>query len=293
MRPDPFPRPGEDDDQEPDSSRPDGDIGPEQGLFLFLCLPAENFDPDQFAQSGPAADMAPGPMLGTIIDVAVGEDGSGLAGMSYDQLIGIVAAARRMQSRFAWCELAAMREFAGRAGGQGPRGAFAADELADELNVTWQSAAGQMEYASDVAERLPRTFAALGAGRLDSFRVRIIEEETRILSAEDAAKADAELAEVAGSLTYGKVRSAARAGAEAGPGGGPQAEGSCTPRGVRTPVPRGVRQHRNGRPGAALGGGGPLMAAPGAARPGPARRRRRRHHGGTADPGLPRLASGT
>ena len=207
MRQDPFPHPGEDDDQEPDSSRPDGDIGSEQGLFL--CLPPENFDPDQFAESGPAADMAPGPMLGTITDVAVGEDGSGLAGMSYDQLIGIVAAARRMQSRFAWCEMAAMREFAARAAGQGPRGAFAADELADELNLTWQSAAGQMGYASDVAERLPRTFAALGAGRIDAFKVRIIEEETRILSAEDAAKADAELAEVAGSLTYGKLRSAA------------------------------------------------------------------------------------
>ena len=208
MRQDPFPHPGEDDDQEPDSSRPDGDIGLEQGLFL--CLPAENFDPDQFAQSGPAADMPPGPMLGTVMDVAVGEGGSGLAGMSYDQLIGIMAAARRMQSRFAWCEMAAMREFTARAGGQGPRGAFAADELADELNVTWQSAAGQMQYSRDVAERLPQTFAALGAGRLDSFKVRIIEEETRILSAKDAAKADAELAEAAGSLTYGKVRSAAR-----------------------------------------------------------------------------------
>ena len=39
--------------------------------------------------------------------------------------------------------------------------------------------------------------------------LRIIEEETRILSAEDAAKADAVLAEIAGSLTYGKLRSAA------------------------------------------------------------------------------------
>jgi hypothetical protein len=64
-----------------------------------------------------------------------------------------------------------------------------------------------MGYARDVAERLPRTFSALAEGRLDAFRVRIIEEETRILSAEDAAKADAELAETAGSLTYGKLRS--------------------------------------------------------------------------------------
>ncbi len=39
--------------------------------------------------------------------------------------------------------------------------------------------------------------------------LRIIEEETSILSAADAARADAELAEVAGSLTYGKLRAAA------------------------------------------------------------------------------------
>ncbi|HEV2258765.1 MAG TPA: DUF222 domain-containing protein, partial [Streptosporangiaceae bacterium] len=174
MRQDPFSCPGEDDNQEPDGSLPHaGDPGSEQGLFL--CLPAENFEPDQFAESGPAADMAPGPMLGTIMELTVGEDGSGLAGLSYDQLVGVVAAARRMQSRFAWYEMAAIREFAARAAGQGPRGEFAADELADELNLTWQSAAGQMGYARDVAERLPRTFAALGAGRLHPVHVRIIE----------------------------------------------------------------------------------------------------------------------
>ncbi len=80
-----------------------------------MWLPPERFDADQFAESGPAADMEPGPMLATIMDVAVGQDGSGLAGLSYDQLIGVVAAARRMQSRFTWYEMAAMREFAARA----------------------------------------------------------------------------------------------------------------------------------------------------------------------------------
>ena len=39
--------------------------------------------------------------------------------------------------------------------------------------------------------------------------LRIIEEETQILSADDAAAADAALAETAGSLTFGKLRSAA------------------------------------------------------------------------------------
>jgi hypothetical protein len=38
-----------------------------------------------------------------------------------------------------------------------------------------------------VADRLPRTFAALAAGHLHPVRVRIIEDETQILSPEDAA----------------------------------------------------------------------------------------------------------
>jgi hypothetical protein len=102
------------------------------------------------------------------------------------------------------------REFAARAAARGPRGQFAADELAGELHLTYNSAAGRMDYATAVAGRLPRCFAALGAGKLDMTRLRIIEEETSILSAEDAARADAELAGTAGTLTYGKLRAAAR-----------------------------------------------------------------------------------
>jgi Domain of unknown function (DUF222) len=208
MRQDPFPDPGED-DQEPDGFPPaDDEAGQQQGLFL--CLPAGQFDPDQFAESGLAADMPPGALMATLMDAIAGEGGSGLPGLSDDQLIGFIVAALRMQSRDAWYAMAAMREWAVRAANRGPLGQFAADELANELNSTWLSAAGEMEYARNVAERLPQTFAALAEGRLDAFRVRIIEEETRILSAEDAAKADAELAEAAGSLTYGKLRSAAR-----------------------------------------------------------------------------------
>ncbi len=66
-----------------------------------------------------------------------------------------------------------------------------------------------MAYAQAVAERLPRCFAALGAGRIHPVHLRIIEEETSILSAGDAARADAELAELAGTVTYGKLRAAA------------------------------------------------------------------------------------
>jgi hypothetical protein len=201
--PDPDPA---DDGGEPDDGPP-SDQAPQQGLFL--SVPAGAFDPDQFTQSGPAADMPPDPLLVTIIDLVTGPEGPGVAGLGADQLIGVIAAARRLESRAAWYVLAAAAEFTARSAGEefGPH--FAADELACELHLTAGSAAGQMDYASTVTARLPQCLAALYDGRIHPVHLRIIEEETRILSAEDAAKADAVLARMAGSLTYGKLRSAA------------------------------------------------------------------------------------
>ena len=79
--------------------------------------------------------------------------------------MGIISAARRMESRTAWTLLAATAEFAARHDGTRPDDAFAADELAAELHLTALSAQGQMDYAGTVATRLPATFAALAAGR--------------------------------------------------------------------------------------------------------------------------------
>ena len=204
MRQDPFPSP-ERDGEEPDGLLPPG--GPrEEGLFI--CLPAGELDADRFAQSGPAPDLPPGPLLAAVVDTVAGQDGGGLAGLSDDQLIGVISAARRLESRVAWYSMAAVREFAARRTGQGAD-EFAAEELAAELHLTGASAAGQMDYACAVAKRLPRTFAALAAGRVHPVHVRIVEDETRVLSPDDAAKADEILAGAAGSLTFGRLRSAA------------------------------------------------------------------------------------
>ena len=54
-------------------------------------MPAGSFDADRFAQSGPAADMPPDPLLATIIDTVTGPDGPGVATLSDDQLIGVIA----------------------------------------------------------------------------------------------------------------------------------------------------------------------------------------------------------
>ena len=57
--------------------------------------------------------------------------------------------------------------------------------------------------------RLPKTFAALAAGRIHPVHLRIIEDETSVLSDQDAAKADAILADAATGKTFGELRSAA------------------------------------------------------------------------------------
>src|SRR5580693_2299580 len=202
-----FPDPGPD-DAEPGGFPPDEDAaGPEQGLYL--TLPPGQLTLAGFAQGGASDTMAPGALLAAVVETVAGPDGAGLAGCSDDQLLGIISAARRQQSRDEWTVLAAIAEFARRAG-TGVEGEFAADELAAELHMSQPSAAGQMDFAAEVAKRLPATFAALGAGQIHPVHLRIIEEATRLLADTDAAKADAFLAGAAPGMTFGELRYAAR-----------------------------------------------------------------------------------
>src|SRR5579859_929444 len=98
-----------------DSRRaPDDDEapGPEQGLFV--CLPAEELTLAGFAQNGRSDTMAPGPLLATVLEAVTGEDGSGLAALADDQLIGVLSGIRRMEARAAWGQLAVLAELARR-----------------------------------------------------------------------------------------------------------------------------------------------------------------------------------
>ena len=203
-----FPDPGPD-DADPGGFPPayQDAPGPEQGLYI--TLPAGQVTLAGFCQGGASDTMAPGALLATVVDTVTGPDGAGLAGCSDDQLMGIISAVRRQQSRDEWTLMAAIGEFARRAGA-GVEGEFAADELAAELHMSQPSAAGQMDRAAEVPERLPRTFAALGAGQIHPVHLRIVEEETRYLSDADAAKADALLAQTAPGQTFGELRYAAR-----------------------------------------------------------------------------------
>jgi hypothetical protein len=191
-------------DEPPGSGLPwDADEGIPQGLYV--TLPAEELTLEGFAEDGRADVMAPGPLLAMVLGAVAGEDGEGLAGLSDDQLIGFLSGTGRMESRIAWARMAALAEFASRP----RRRDFAADEVAAAFRLTWLSAAGEIEYARTVARRLPVTFAALAAGKIDPVHVKIIEEFTSILPDEDAAIADEILAAAAQAKTYGELRRAA------------------------------------------------------------------------------------
>jgi hypothetical protein len=186
----------------------EGEFPAQQGLYV--CLPAEQLTLAGFAQNGEADTMAPGGLLATVVQAVTGEDGAGLAGCDEDQLCGILSAGWRLEARAAWTQLAAIAEFAARRKARGGAAAeFAADELASELHLTPLSAAGQIDYACAVTGRLPKTFAALGAGLIHPVHLRIIEDETSILKPEDAARADALLSQQAPGLTFGELRHAA------------------------------------------------------------------------------------
>jgi hypothetical protein len=111
--------------------------------------------------------------------------------------------------------MAAVAEFAARRpAGNGPGGGgaaeFAADELACELRLTPASAGSQIRQSTAVTTRLPKTSAALHAGLIHPVHVWIIEDETGILTPQDAARADEILAQLAPGMTHGELRYAAR-----------------------------------------------------------------------------------
>src|SRR5580693_2274835 len=169
-----------------------------------------------FRCDAPADVMGPGPVLAALVHAAT-RDEQALAGLDEDQLVGVIAAVRRLESRMAWAAMTALRELTARRRaakdqvtcGRTQVSATAADQVAMELRQSWQSVVGQIAYACEVAARLPKTFAALAAGLIHPVHVRIIEDETRFLSDKDAARADETLAQAAQSKSFGELRYAA------------------------------------------------------------------------------------
>jgi Domain of unknown function (DUF222) len=168
---------------------------------------------DVFAQDRTADAMRPGPVLAALTEQAVG----GLGRLTDNQVLGAMSAARRLAARAAYLELTAVAEFTRRretqfedARARGvPRGCrdgeFPDAELGMELVTSQNAARDQMDLATDLETRLPRTWAALGAGLIDEYRVRLMWRPTRHLSDADAARADELLAGMAPGLRYDQL----------------------------------------------------------------------------------------
>ncbi len=85
---------------------------------------------------------------------------------------------------------------------------FAAYELSLALTLTGRSAEAYLDFAVELATKLPQTAAALEAGQIDIVRARIIAEATHVLSTEHTAAVEDCIFPRAGQQTSGQLRAA-------------------------------------------------------------------------------------
>ena len=180
---------------------------------LAAMLGPDGLGGEVFARDRSADAMRPGPVLAALTEQAAGD----LGRLTDNQVIGAMSAARRLAARAAWLELTAVAEFTRRCEAQladaaarrVPRGCrdgeFPDAELGMELVTSSRAAQDMMDMALDLPARLPRTWAALGAGLIDDYRARLIWKPTQHLTDADAAHADEILAALAPGLRYDQL----------------------------------------------------------------------------------------
>ena len=162
----------------------------------------------QFGQDHAADALRPGPILAALTEQAV----AGAATLTDDQLTGALQAARRLEARAQWQQTTLVAEYARRRAAQAAEakargipkgrrpGEFPDDELASELLITRNQAAGRIEADLELTARLPRTYAGMANGTITAGRADTIAAATGFLSDEDAARADEILAAAAPGL---------------------------------------------------------------------------------------------
>jgi hypothetical protein len=125
---------------------------------------------------------------------------AGLARLSDAELAGLIGAARRLTSRQAALELAAVGELAARrAGPDGAPGEHLEDEVAALLRLTGPAAARRVALAAAMT-RLPAVAAALAAGRIDADKAGVFAGELIVVDDDVAA------AQIAARLVQGAAR---------------------------------------------------------------------------------------
>ena len=162
----------------------------------------------QFGQDHAADALRPGPVLAALTEQAV----AGAATLTDDELTGALQAARRLEARAQWQQTTLVAQYARRRAGReadarargvpkGRRpGEFPDDELACELLITRNQAAGRIEADLELTSRLPRTYAGMANGTITAARADTIAAAAGFLSDEDAARADEILAAAAPGL---------------------------------------------------------------------------------------------
>ena len=80
---------------------------------------------------------------------------------------------------------------------------FASYELSLALTLTGRSAEAYLDFAVELATKLPKTMAALEAGQIDIIRARIIAEATHVLSNEHTAAVEDRISPAPGSRPAG------------------------------------------------------------------------------------------
>ena len=176
---------------------PDGPFGPVRGRVGF-------------EDGGPADVMAPCSVLAEL----AGQTADRMGELTDDELVGVLRAARRVQSWQAALELEAVSELAARRLAEparpGPRpGERVAAELAAVLVLTRRSADNMINLATAV-ERLDGVRDALAAGQIDLNRARVFADELAVLDWLKACRIAAKVMLDAPRLTTSQLRARLR-----------------------------------------------------------------------------------
>jgi len=160
-----------------------------------------------FAAGGTLDRMAPGRMLTAVTERAWAE---GLGHLSDDELIGVMAAARRGASRQAALELATISELsARRAAPDGRPGEHVGEEVAAALTLTGWAAGRQVGLAEGLA-RLPGVRRALAAGWIDVDKAEVFTGQLMLLDVVAANAIAGLVLPKAPEMTTGQLRKALR-----------------------------------------------------------------------------------
>lgn len=165
-----------------------------------------------FAGGGSLDQLPPGTVLAGFVDEALS---TGLGRLTDDELFGFICAVRRLSSRRAAMELAAVAEVDARRQREAARPGISrisehvSEELAAALTLTSRSADTLLCAARDLA-RLPGIAAALAAGRIDRARALVFGAELAQVDGPTAGAVSARLCVPAENMTTGQLRAAIR-----------------------------------------------------------------------------------